>query len=97
MTRREVFIVGGVRTPMAEYVGVLKDVSAIDLVALASREALDRYGLAAIGRLVDWASAGVEPRLMGMGPVPATRRVLARTGLSLDDMDLIEVNEAFAA
>jgi acetyl-CoA acetyltransferase len=53
--------------------------------------------LAAIGRLVDWASAGVEPRLMGMGPVPATRRVLARTGLSLDDMDLIEVNEAFAA
>ena len=64
---------------------------------LASREALDRHGLNAIGRLVNWAAAGVEPRLMGMGPVPATRRVLARTGLSLDDLDLIEVNEAFAA
>ena len=64
---------------------------------LASREALDRHGLNAIGRLVDWASTGVEPRLMGMGPAPATRRVLARTGLSLDDIDLIEVNEAFAA
>ncbi len=64
---------------------------------LASREALDRHGLKAIGRLVDWASAGVEPRLMGMGPAPATRKVLARTGLSLHDIDLIEVNEAFAA
>jgi len=64
---------------------------------LASRQALDRRGLRPIGRVVDWASAGVEPRLMGMGPVPATRKVLARTGLSLGDIDLIEVNEAFAA
>jgi acetyl-CoA acetyltransferase family protein len=64
---------------------------------LASREALERHGLTAVGRLVDWASTGVEPRLMGMGPVPATRTVMARTGLSLDDVDLIEVNEAFAA
>ncbi len=64
---------------------------------LASRDGLDRYGLKAIGRLVDWASTGVDPRLMGMGPAPATRKVLARTGLSLDDFDLIEVNEAFAA
>jgi acetyl-CoA acetyltransferase family protein len=64
---------------------------------LASRAALERHGLEAVGRLVDWASAGVEPRLMGMGPVPATRKVLARTGLSLDDLDLVEVNEAFAA
>ncbi len=64
---------------------------------LASREAIDRHGLKPLGRLVDWASVGVEPRLMGMGPAPATRRVLARTGLSLGDIDLIEVNEAFAA
>ncbi len=64
---------------------------------LASREALDRHGLRPLGRLVDWASTGVEPRMMAMGPVPATRKVLARTGLSLEDVDLIEVNEAFAA
>ena len=50
-----------------------------------------------IGRLVDWAVVGVEPAYMGMGPAPATRAVLKRTGLTLDDLDLIEVNEAFAA
>lgn len=64
---------------------------------LASREAVDRHGLTPIGRLVDWAAVGVDPAFMGMGPVPATRAVLARTGLTLDDLDLIEVNEAFAA
>lgn len=63
---------------------------------LASKEAADRRGLKPIGRLVAWAVTGVEPRLMGMGPAPATRQVLAKTGLSLDDIDLIEVNEAFA-
>jgi acetyl-CoA acetyltransferase family protein len=64
---------------------------------LASREAADRYGLQPIGRWIDWAAVGVDPSLMGMGPAPATRRVLAKTGLTLDDLDLIEVNEAFAA
>ncbi len=63
---------------------------------LASREAVDRHGLKPIGRLVDWAAVGVEPALMGMGPAPATRKVLGRAGLSLADIDLIEVNEAFA-
>jgi acetyl-CoA acetyltransferase family protein len=63
---------------------------------LASREAVDRRGLVPIGRLIDWAAVGVEPSYMGMGPAPATRAVLARTGLTLDDLDLIEVNEAFA-
>jgi len=63
---------------------------------LASREAVDRHGLRPIARLVDWAATGVEPSLMGMGPAPATRKALARAGLSLDDIDLIEVNEAFA-
>jgi acetyl-CoA acetyltransferase family protein len=66
-------------------------------VILASREQVDRRGLAPLGRLLDWAAVGVEPTLMGMGPVPATRAVLERTGLTLDDVDLIEVNEAFAA
>jgi acetyl-CoA acetyltransferase family protein len=63
---------------------------------IASREAVDRHGLEPTGRLVGWASVGVEPTLMGMGPAPATRKVLAATGLSLADVDLIEVNEAFA-
>ncbi len=63
---------------------------------LASGDAVHRHGLKPIGRLVDWAAVGVEPTLMGMGPAPATRKVLERTGLSLDDIDLIEVNEAFA-
>jgi acetyl-CoA acetyltransferase family protein len=64
---------------------------------LASREAVDRHALKPLGRLVDWASVGVDPAMMGMGPAPATRAVLQRTGLTLDDLDLIEVNEAFAA
>jgi acetyl-CoA acetyltransferase family protein len=63
---------------------------------LASADAVDRHGLKPIGRLVNWAAVGVEPTLMGMGPAPATRKVLERAGLSLDDIDLIEVNEAFA-
>ena len=49
------------------------------------------------GRIVSWAYAGVEPELMGIGPVPATRKALERAGLKLEDMDLVEVNEAFAA
>jgi acetyl-CoA acetyltransferase family protein len=63
---------------------------------LASRAAVDRHGLKPIGRLVDWAATGVEPALMGMGPAPATRKALERAGLSLGEIDLIEVNEAFA-
>ena len=54
-------------------------------------------GLTPVARLVGWASAGVPPRTMGIGPVPATRKLMQRTGLSLADMDLIELNEAFAA
>ncbi len=54
-------------------------------------------GVKALGRLVAYAHAGVDPRVMGIGPVPATRQVLKRAGLTLDDMDVIESNEAFAA
>ena len=54
-------------------------------------------GLRPLGRLVAWAVAGVPPATMGIGPVPATARALSRAGLKLDDMDLIELNEAFAA
>nr|CAE45106.1 putative ketothiolase [Pseudomonas sp. Y2] len=64
---------------------------------LASTEAARRYGLKARGRVVAMASAGVEPRIMGIGPVPATRKVLEIANLALADMDVIELNEAFAA
>jgi acetyl-CoA acyltransferase 2 len=53
-------------------------------------------GLKPLGRLVSWAFVGVEPKVMGIGPAPAIRRALDRAGLTLDDMDLVEVNEAFA-
>ncbi len=64
---------------------------------LASGSAATRHGLTPRARVVGMAAAGVAPRLMGMGPAPATRKVLALTGLQLAQMDVIELNEAFAA
>jgi acetyl-CoA acetyltransferase family protein len=64
---------------------------------LASEKGVKQHGLKPLARLTHWAAVGVEPTLMGMGPVPATRLVLERAGLTLADIDLIEVNEAFAA
>jgi 3-oxoadipyl-CoA thiolase len=64
---------------------------------LASPEAVERQGLAPRARVVATAVAGVAPRVMGLGPVPAVRAVLEKTGLKLSDMDVIELNEAFAA
>src|SRR3954466_1857188 len=66
------------------------------LVVASGRVAVER-GLRPLGRLVAWATAGVEPSIMGIGPAPASRKALSRAGLKLDDMDLIEVNEAFSA
>lgn len=64
---------------------------------VVSREYAARHNLQPIARLVDWSSAGCDPARMGIGPVPAVAKLLQRTGLSLADMGLIEVNEAFAA
>ena len=64
---------------------------------LASAAGVKAKGLKPLARLTHWAYVGVEPTLMGMGPAPATRQVLEKAGLSLKDIDLIEVNEAFAA
>ncbi|MFC7441090.1 thiolase family protein [Laceyella putida] len=66
------------------------------LVIMSSQEA-ERRGLEPLAKIKHWAVAGVDPNIMGIGPVPATRKVLAEMGLSLEDMDLIEINEAFAA
>ncbi len=63
---------------------------------VASETFAREHGLEPIGRMVAWAVAGVEPKYMGIGPAPAARLALQRSGLSLDDMDLVEVNEAFA-
>jgi len=64
---------------------------------VASDAALEEHGLTPKARIVATAAAGVEPRIMGIGPVPASQKALARAGLSLDQMDVIELNEAFAA
>ncbi|WP_338744382.1 acetyl-CoA C-acyltransferase family protein [Pseudomonas putida] len=66
-------------------------------LVLASGDAVRRLGLKPLARLVGYAHAGVEPELMGLGPIPATRKVLEKTGLKLQDLDVIESNEAFAA
>jgi 3-oxoadipyl-CoA thiolase len=64
---------------------------------IASKAACERYNLTPLARIVSMATAGVAPRIMGIGPVPATRRLLERAGLSVKDIDLFELNEAFAA
>ncbi|USG59671.1 3-oxoadipyl-CoA thiolase [Sneathiella marina] len=66
-------------------------------ILLASEEAIEKYGLTAKARVVGAATAGVPPRIMGMGPAPASKKLLERLGLSIDEMDVIELNEAFAA
>jgi acetyl-CoA C-acetyltransferase len=64
---------------------------------LASEEAVTRYGLKPMAKVVSMAIAGVDPSVMGMGPVPATKKALQRAGLTISDIDLIEMNEAFAS
>jgi acetyl-CoA acyltransferase len=66
-------------------------------VIVMSREKADAMGLQPLARFVGYATAGVEPERFGVGPVPAIRKLLARTGLRLEDIDLVELNEAFAA
>ena len=64
---------------------------------VCTREVADKYGLQPLAKLTSWALAGVGPAVMGIGPVPSSERALERAGLSLKDIDLIELNEAFAA
>ncbi len=66
-------------------------------VLVASDDAVSEHGLTPMAKIVAWASAGVEPRVMGIGPVPASQKVLGLAGLTIDQMDVIELNEAFAA
>ena len=66
-------------------------------VVLTSLEAAEKSNLKPMGRIVSWGIAGVDPKIMGSGPVPSTRGALKKAGMKLEDIDLIEVNEAFAA
>ncbi|MDH1576317.1 MULTISPECIES: acetyl-CoA C-acyltransferase family protein [Pseudomonas] len=66
-------------------------------LVLATGDAVRRLGLKPLARLVAYAHAGVEPELMGLGPIPATRKALEKAGLNISDLDVIESNEAFAA
>ena len=66
-------------------------------ILLASGEAVEKYGLKPMAKLVGWGQGGVDPKIMGVGPVPASRQALKKAGLTIDDIDLVEANEAFAA
>ena len=66
-------------------------------IILASGEAVEKYGLKPLFKVVSWGQGGVDPKIMGTGPIPASRQALAKANLTIDDMDLIEANEAFAA
>ena len=66
-------------------------------VIVMSKEKAEELGVKPMARVVSYASGGVDPKIMGVGPVPATRKALEKAGLTVDDLDLIEANEAFAA
>ena len=66
-------------------------------IVLASGEAVEKYGLKPMARLVSWGQGGVDPKIMGVGPVPASRQAMAKASLKIEDIDLVEANEAFAA
>ena len=71
--------------------------NAMAAVMVASEDAVKQYGLKPLARIVSSAVIGVEPRIMGIGPVQASNKALEKAGLTLDDMDVIELNEAFAS
>ena len=66
-------------------------------IVLASGEAVAKYGLKPMAKLIGWGQGGVDPKIMGVGPVPASRAALKKAGLTINDIDLVEANEAFAA
>ena len=57
----------------------------------------DRYNLKPMAKLIGWSQGGVDPKIMGVGPVPASRQAMAKAGVTIEDIDLVEANEAFAA
>ncbi len=92
-------------TPSADNIGVKRvtagNASGINdgaaAIILASKEAVDKYGLKPLFKVISWGQGGVDPKIMGTGPIPASRQAMEKAGLTIKDMDLIEANEAFAA
>ena len=66
-------------------------------IVLASGEAVEKYGLKPMAKLIGWGQGGVDPKIMGVGPVPASRQAMEKAGVTIEDIDLVEANEAFAA
>ncbi len=66
-------------------------------IVLASKEAVEKYGLKPMFKLIGWGQGGVDPKIMGVGPVPASKNAMAKAGVTIEDIDLVEGNEAFAA
>ena len=66
-------------------------------IVLASGEAVEKYGLKPMAKLIGWGQGGVDPKIMGVGPVPASRNAMSKAGVTIEDIDLVEANEAFAA
>ena len=66
-------------------------------IVLASKEAVEKYGLKPMAKLVSWGQGGVDPKIMGVGPIPACRQAMKKADLKIEDIDLVEANEAFAA
>jgi acetyl-CoA C-acetyltransferase len=66
-------------------------------IILASGEAVKKYGLKPMAKLISWGQGAVDPKIMGVGPVPASKQAMSKAGMTIDDMDLVEANEAFAA
>ena len=92
-------------TPSADNIGVKRvtagNASGINdgaaAIILASKDAVEKYGLKPLFKVISWGQGGVDPKIMGTGPIPASRQALSKAGLTIKDMDLIEANEAFAA
>ena len=92
-------------TPSADNIGVKRvtagNASGINdgaaAIILASKDAVEKYGLKPLFKVISWGQGGVDPKIMGTGPIPASRQAMAKAGLTIKDMDLIEANEAFAA
>lgn len=92
-------------TPSAENTGVQRvtagNASGINdgaaAIIIASKEAVEKYGLKPLFKVVSWGQGGVDPKIMGTGPIPSSREALAKANLTINDMDVIEANEAFAA
>jgi acetyl-CoA acetyltransferase family protein len=84
---RDGVVTAGTASPLSDGAGA---------IVVASERAVEEHGLTPRGRVVATASAGVPPHIMGLGPVPSTQKVLERTGWKVDDLDAVEINEAFA-